>query len=235
MKLTELFSYLTYGELANLKVGGKDDGGIYPKYSDEVKSFIQLGLTALHTRFSLKHNEVIVQQFDEVTMYRLTYDYAVSNLISTEPNKWVSDSEANPFREDIILIEEIYDEEGTELYINNETQEASIFTPEYNLLQFVQPVASNAVAVIYKADHDKLDLNTYKPSEIDIHIPSSLTRALCLYISSLAHTAVGSPEGMQTGLTKMQEYEAAVFEAELRGAVHKEEWDNNRIWRDGWA
>lgn len=235
MKLSEFFNYLTYGELANLKIGGKDVGGIYPQSSEEVLTFITQGLTDLHTRFALKHNEVIVQQYDHITLYPLRREYAESNTESTEPYKWIMDTAERPFLEDIILIEEVYDEIGGEITLNKENVDCSIYTPQYDVLQIVGAKSENAISVIYKADHTPIDLSVYEPKEIDLEIPNQLVRALTLYVSSLAHTAVGSPEGMQTGFAKMQEYEAACIHIEIQGSIHKESWVNEGIWRDGWV
>lgn len=235
MKLSEIFSYLTYGELSNLKVGGKDDEGIYPKYSDEVVTYLTQGLTALHTRFALKHNEVVVQQDESVTEYLLKSEYAQSNTESTQPIKWIIDSEDNPFLEDIIKITEVYDELGAEVPLNIENAVWAIYTPQYNVVQIPEPNPTAAVAIIYRADHTPLNLYAKEPKDIEIDIPPQLIRPLCMYVASLAHTAIGSPEGMQTGFAKMQEFEAACVRHELEGSVHKEYWVNDRIWRNGWV
>ena len=235
MKLSQLFSYLTYGELANLKVGGKDWGGIYPKYSDEVVSYITQGLTALHTRFALKHEEVIIQQFDHITDYYLRTQYAQQSTESTETYKYIMDSAAKPFTGDVLRIEELYDEEGEEVPLNDEVHDCSMFTPKYDLIQMVQPDSANAYSVIYKADHTPIDLKANLPTAVEVEVPDSIIRPLVLYVSSLAHTAVGSPEGMNTGFAKMQEYEALCIQMELQGAIHKEKFTNDRIRREGWV
>ncbi|AGH57626.1 virion structural protein [Pseudoalteromonas phage pYD6-A] len=235
MKLSEFFSLLTYGELANLKVGGKDCGGIYPKYADEVTSYIRQGLTDLHSRFALKHSEVIVQQFEHITLYPLRSDYAVSNTSSTEPYKWISDTIERPFQDDIILIESVIDEGGNEIKLNTENDILSVYSPQPDVLQIVSPKNENAVAVMYKANHTKIDLSTDVPSNIEIEIPPQLVRPLALYVSSLAHTSVGSIEGFQTGASKMIEYETACIQIDLLGLIHKEDWVNENIWRNGWV
>lgn len=235
MKLSEFFSLLSYGELANLKVGGKDCGGIYPKHSDEVVSYIRQGLTDLHSRFALKHNEVIIQQYANITMYPLRYEYAQSNTTSTQPYKFIEDTVEDPFQEDIILIESAVDEGGCEIEINRENDKCSIYTPQPDVIQLTYPEDENAIAILYKANHAKIDLSTNVPSNIDIEIPAQLVRPLALYVSSLAHTAVGSPEGMNTGATKMIEYETACLQIEVFGLIHKEEWTNDRVGRNGWV
>lgn len=234
MKLSEFFSLLTYGELANLKIGGKDVGGIYPKYSDEVMSYVKQGLTALHSRFALKHSEVIIQQFSHISLYPLKYKYAVSNTTSTEIYKWIIDSEFKPFQEDILLIEEVFDEGGCRIPVNTDGICNSVYTPQSDVLQISNPNDENAISVIYKADHVPIDLSTTLPTETELEIPPHLIRHLTLYVSSLAHTAVGSPEGLNTGFAKMQEYEAACLQLEIQGTIHKEYWSDN-IGGKGWV
>lgn len=234
MKLSEFFSLLTYGELANLKVGGKEDGGIYPTHSDEVVSFIRQGLTDLHSRFALKHNEVIIQQFAHITLYPIRSEYAVSSL-GVEPYRWVIDTESNPFQEDIILIESIIDEGGNEVALNDDHDKCSYFTPQPDVIQIPEPMEDNAIAVMYKANHAKIDLTVDVPSNIDIEVPTQLVRPLALYVAALAHNTVGSPEGSQVGANKMMEYEAACIQIEIQGLVHKERWTNNNIGRNGWV
>lgn len=235
MKLSEFFNFLTYGELSNLTVGGKEVGGIYPKHSDEVVSYIRQGLTDLHSRFPLRFNEVILQQRDNISMYELRKEFSVTGVGDTGNPVYVMDSVDNPYEEDLLQIQEVYDEEGNEVFQNNEMEEATIFTPQFNVVQILKPEYENALSIIYKADHKPFNLSANHPRDINIDIPQSLIRPLALYVSSLAHAAVGSTEGQQTALNKMQEYTAAVIEAELLGTVAKAEWTNQRVEINGWV
>lgn len=234
MKLSEFFTLLTYGELNNLKVGGKDVGGIYPKTSDEVLTYIRQGLTDLHSRFALKHNEVVIDLRDEVTSYLLTYDHAQSNTTTTA-DQWIADTPEKPFQEDIILIEEAFNEAGEELSVNKDNDLTGIFTPQYNVVHYLTPVLGNSLSILYKANHKKIDLSVDTPNNIELEIPYQLIRPLAIYVASMAHTAVGSPEGIQLGFTKMQEYEAACLQIEVFGTIHKESWINDRVGENGWV
>lgn len=234
MKLSEFFKLLTYGELNNLKVGGKDVGGIYPKTSDEVMTYVNQGLTDLHSRFALKHNEVILDLQDETTEYLLTYDHAQSNPDATD-DQWIADTPENPFDSDILLIEECFDEGGNEIPVNKDNAENGIYTPQYNVVQYLTPVTGNSLSIIYKANHKSIDLSVNEPKNVELEIPYQLIRLLAIYVASLAHTAVGSPEGVNLGFTKMQEYEAACIRMEQLGTIHKESWFNDRVGENGWA
>ena len=57
MKLREIFEHLAYSELSQLNVGDTSLGLINESNYDKVLSAVNLGLTALHTRFCLKKKE----------------------------------------------------------------------------------------------------------------------------------------------------------------------------------
>lgn len=235
MKLSELFNYLTYGELANLKIGGKDEGGIYPTYSKEVVSFITQGLTDLHTRFNLKQGECIIQLMEEVTRYRLSSEHALSNTDSTEYYKYIDDLGQYPFLDDIIRIDQVYNEVGQELMFNDEDPSCTVFTPQYNVLQVTNPEDTNAIGVLYKADHSPIVIKDANPATVDIDIPSSLINPLCLYVAALAHNAVGTPESINAGFAKLQQYEAACLGVDIRGTINGNNYQDNRYESNGWV
>jgi hypothetical protein len=235
MKLSELFSYLTYGELATLKVGGKSIGGIHPTYSDEVLSYIVQGLSALYTRFNLRQAEVIIQDIEGITDYVLSPEYAVSNSSSTEAKRWIIDTEEDPFEGGVIRIEEVFNELGQRVPLNNIYKVGSFCTPRYDILQNPFSDLGNAYSVVYVSDHPVIDLTSKQPSEINIHLPSPLIRGLVLYVSSLANTAVGSQEAMQIGFAKMQEYEAFCLGMELQGTLQHDFFSPNKFRGLGWV
>lgn len=236
MKLSELFNHLTYGELANLKIGGKDEGGIHPTYSKEVLTYIQQGLTDLHTRFNLKQGECIIQLNEAVSMYTLSSAHAYSNTESTEYFKYIDDLGMYPFLDDIIRVNSVYDECGHELELNTDCPSCTVYTPQYNVLQVTNPESTNAIGVIYKADHKPIILGAKtNPATIEIEIPSTMINLLCLYVAYAAHNSVGTQEGIATGFTKYQQYEAACLNVEHRGIINSNYYINNRIRRNGWV
>ena len=234
MKLDKLFNILTHGELAALKVGGKDEGGIFPKHSDEVSDYVRLALTALHSRFVLRHNEIIIDQHPDITLYKLTRDYAETNDASDIEFKYIRDSDFNPFLEDILYITHIYDEDGDSLPINVQSNDDSLYTPQFNVVQIPYPSAENSVAIVYRADHKPFDLTTTFPKDIDIDIPSALIVPLTLYVSYLAHAAIGNGEAMAISQAKQAEYELACLDLEMRGTIRQEEFESE-IGDTGWV
>lgn len=96
MKLIEIFNHLTYGELSQLSLGGTVNGEIPEAKYLALISSINLGLTALHTRFYLKEGQLKFVVSGEGATYDLE-------------------------RDDILKIEQVFTEEGHELGVNDYT------------------------------------------------------------------------------------------------------------------
>ena len=56
MLLSELFDQLTFGELSQIYVAGRDEIGIQAADYEKIIPHINLGLTELHKRFEIKTN-----------------------------------------------------------------------------------------------------------------------------------------------------------------------------------
>ena len=195
MKLSELFELLQYGELANLPVsGGIDDvKGIRVQDYPVLISHINLALTDLHTKFNLKEREVAVQQYEAITQYQLDAKFAVTNTGSTEPVKYILDSESNPFTDDILRINSIFDEAGCELPINNENQTTSLFLNGYKTLQVPFPADDNTIFVMYRANHTKL-VSSIPDLDAEVEIPAFCVEAVLSYVASRVHSQRTSQE-----------------------------------------
>ena len=137
MLLSEIFDQLTYGELASIAMGGAGASGIVQTDYPAIINSINLGLTEIHKRLDLRREEIFVQQYDQIQQYYLEPKYAVSNLESDEPIKYITDSEENPFLGNVLRIERIINEGGVELYVNDENQYCTVWTPSYNSIPFI--------------------------------------------------------------------------------------------------
>ena len=79
MKLSEIFAYLTEGELSQLSIGGGEAGQIRPEDYRRVMRSINLGLNNLFTRFFLKEGKLTLLLDPDITRYTLNSVHAVSN------------------------------------------------------------------------------------------------------------------------------------------------------------
>ena len=118
MYLNELFDQLTYGELSQLEYGGVDNEGITQEDHKRILPHINLALTELHKRFLIREEEVTIRCYDHIETYVLDSKYAATNTESTEPYKYIHDTVFEPFVDNVLRIEKVFNEDGQELFLN---------------------------------------------------------------------------------------------------------------------
>lgn len=260
MLLSDLFDQLTYGELSNFEYSGADEQGITYENHHRIIPHINLGLTELHKRFLLRTEEVIIHCEDHIQTYHLTSEYAQTNKKSSQPYKYIHDTVFQPFKNNVLQIEKVFNENGKELYLNtkgpvshigsNNTNmflpgESPLFgmdsggafwgvhTPTYNTIQMPYPMEVNSLLVEYRADHPKIPIDNVYPEEVEIYIPSWLLEALLQYIAARAYTSLGG-ESAQEGNNFMVKFEASIKKAEQLGLSNEEIPINQRLEVNGW-
>jgi hypothetical protein len=206
MKLSELFQVLSVGELSLIRVGN-DGQGIRTQDYPKVIAQVNAGLTDLHARFPLLEREVIIQQYDQISKYYLRSEYLESNKTSTQPIKYLIDTPDEPFLDDVIRVESVYDECGCPLYLDNEPACSSIMTPAFDCIQIVSPVGTNALFITYRANHPDIDINSTN-LDVEIRIPASHEKALRYYIASQFYANSPNQETAAKGMEWTQRYEA---------------------------
>jgi hypothetical protein len=194
MKLLDILKDLTYGELAGLALGNlkfdEFDNEPDPHQYERIMSYINLGLKEIYKRFFLKSREINVQEHEEITSYLLHSDYSAANTASAIAlsERYILDTAEDPFLDDILKIEEIYDEEGTKLPLNDITEEDSVYTPDYRTVQIPYPSDTEIFSVQYRASHPKLDVTlATDPATVEVHLPNSLHSALLQYVGYRAN------------------------------------------------
>ena len=201
MTLLDILKDLTYGELADLAIGNliPDEYANQPDphQYEQIVSYINLGLKEIYKRFFLRSVEINVQEYDQIAVYKLDSAFAVSNVSSPEPIKYIIDTAEEPFQDDILKIEEIYDEEGNKIALNDITDEDSFYTPTYRTVQVPNPSSSKTFSVQYRACHPKIPvtLNT-NPATVEVELPNSLQEALLYFVGSRAHRATNVEKSM---------------------------------------
>jgi hypothetical protein len=236
--LLDIFKDLTYGELANSSIGNlvPDDNDSEPDPKDYAAliSHVNRALTLLYSRFLLSSKEIYIQQYEEIAIYTLDSAFAQSNTASLESPKYIADSVANPFQDDVLKIEEVYDEEGNLLCLNDPTEDLSIFTPSYNQIQIPYPNDWNTLAVQYRAAHPRIIWNyTTDASTIEVKLPEALYQAALYFIASRA-----TPVSLDGGASKneyIQKYEMACQAVEKQGLHIQAEVSNWRFDNHGWV
>ena len=235
MLLQDLFDQLTYGELAKVSLGGDPTIGILEKDYANIISHINLGLTELYKRFPLREGDITIQLEDAIQTYYLQSDYAVSNTGSSQPVKYLIDSESEPFTDNVLKIEQVIDEDGGILYMNDSNQAWSVFSPSYNSIQVSYASSELAVTVTYRADHDRIPTIGTDPSTYDVPVPMTHLEPLLFYIASRIHTTLPTLDGVNKGNDYLAKYEAACLKIENAGLVNKANPSNHKLFDRGFV
>lgn len=235
--LLDIFTDLTYGELQGTHLGNlipeDNESEPDPKSYAQIMSHINLGLREIYKRFLLSSKEIYIQQYEQIETYVLDSKYADSNTASLEPIKYIMDSVTNPFQDDILKIEQVYNEVGELLFLNDFTEELSIFTPSYRSLQIPWPNEFNTVAVQYRAAHPKLlYIRGTDPETVDVAVPESLYEALLLYV---AYRALPNSDGGVEKAAMKQLFEASCSQIERLGLKIQGEPGDWRFDVKGWV
>lgn len=239
MTLQEIFENLTYGEFSQLSIGGlvPNAAESVPLEKDyaNVMSHINMALKALHTRFFLVTKDVIVQQYDHIQTYVLDRKYAETNNLSTEKYRYIIDSVYEPFQDDVLKIESIFDEDGRGLFLNDLTEPWSVFTPTYNSIQIPYPMYCNHLLVHYRASHPTLVYAAgMDPRTVEVMLPVAMLEPLLFYVASRAFSGLNMDDN-QEGNNYMQKYEQSCKQLEKLGLQITPNYGNHRLDNNGWV
>lgn len=221
MKLDTIFNDLVYGELSAHAVAM--NGQIEDKDKPKIIAHINAVLTELYSRFPLLTKELVVIQNSAVTEYHLHSDYAVSNTESKKPIKYILDTDEAPFKDDLLRIENIFDETGDCLLINSDSACKIALTPAQDVMEIPNPVDTNALFVIYRAKHPLVTLDT-----TELLLPEQFRTALLAYVASRVYAGGTAQEHASLSMALYQKYELFCVQQELYGMVNKHETSLNK-------
>lgn len=225
--LQELFQDLQYGELSQFSVSGDIDNpmtGISPADYPAVISHLNKALTAIHTRLPLRDRELTLQQFEELSFYVLSSEYAVSNTESLEPIKYIIDTAERPFIDDVLGITAVYDEAGCRIPLNDDNNCNSYWLNNYRTLQIPEPADDNTVFITYRANHPKIEPDA-DPATTEIDIPDFCIEAVLAYVASRMYARSNDSGAVARSLEMVQKYEAYCQEIERRNVLNN--YNNN--------
>lgn len=252
MLLSDIFDNLTFGELSQLYVSGRDQIGIQPCDYEQIMPHINLGLTELYKRFDLKRNSVLVQLDPSISQYQLHSKYALS-AETPVAIPYIIDSTEFPFEDDILHIESVYDKYENKLALNdpNNTIDVvngvptpileqtvggafktyTISTPSYLSIQSSYTDKSALLKVNYRAKHRKvgnfdLDLTTE-----EVELPYGLMEALLNYVDGRVYSNMSE----QDGTLYTQKFEMACRKIEELGLENISRPTNEKLDNNGWA
>lgn len=204
MLLSTLFEELSVGELSQLSMSDEGSGHIAEKSHSKLIVYINSSLLKIYTRFPLKTNEVLVEQYEHITNYHLTRQFA-RTADSDETYRYINDMAGEPFKGGVLKILNVHDLLGGYIPLNDPANNRSYFTPQPNVLQVPYPITGNVTSVTYQDKHPDIKHAGIKEDEKlnqEIELPLFLKDAL---IKQIAYNVFSHMNG-QEHQAKAQEY-----------------------------
>lgn len=217
MRVGDLFSRLATGELSNLAIGS--EGTIHSSDYATIIHHTNDGLLRIFTEFMILEKDVLIEQVEHVTNYYLRRIFAESSG-STQKFKYIKDMQCDPFKEDVIKVNSIFDSTGNIISINDADDEYSYFLPQPDMIQVPWPVEGKSMSVTFQARHPILEHKLKPMSAVldqNIEIPFYLEGALQAFVAYKIYSHMNGQENTAKG----QEFNAT-FETILQGIRDKD-------------
>lgn len=223
MKLQEIFDQLGYGEFSQVSIGGQAAGVINEVNHKTVLGHLDLGLTALYTRFNLKERKLTIPLQPDADTYSLQV-------------------------KDIIKIEKITTDAGVEVSLNLEGDPLSCFTPSLNSLRvpkilldqddaLPEDLKTDGLTIWYRANHPKLStaFGLMLPEMKEVELPMSHLQALLYFVASRVYNPIGVGQEFNAGNTWYGKYEGECQRLEATNIQVDRGFENTRLERAGWV
>lgn len=250
MKLQEVFSQLGTAEFSQLSIGGQPAGVINDANMGKVIDAVNLGLSAIFKRFTIKMGEAVLKRTANVYLYRLHKDHSVLTRFPLTAPKYLLDTVQAPFMDDVLKIEEVLLDSGLALPLNDSADIYAVLTPSAKILQMPASVVDQVgltddrlkttnFRVRYRADHVRLALPeggfTLDPNEIELELPYAYLEALLWFVASRANNTIGMGQEFNAGNTYYAKFEAECQKLEGLNLEVDQGSDTDRIHRNGWV
>ena len=247
MTLQDILTQLSMGEFSQLSIGGQEAGVMNAANLPNVTAHIQLGLTALYSRFNLKEGQLKVELHPGLEMYRLNSKFAQSNTRSREAVQYLADNVTFPFEDDLLKVTRIYADSGVELHLNDKASPYSITTPMMDTLLVPSAIVNQRpdlpdelktsfLTVHYSANHPKLNkgFGCAEPDRTQVLLPDAYLAALLYFVASRVHNPVGMVNEFHAGNSYAAKYEMECQKLEGRNLEIDRGDSNQRFQRNGW-
>jgi len=230
MKLDTIFKQLKNGELSQLYAMHYEEGELPKEKKEAILTHINTALTALHKRFFLREDRVVINLQPDQFQYVLDSRFAQSNTRSKEPVKYLNDT-GNPFKDNVIQIEQLLDVNGDEVPLNNEGLMTAIRTPNHKTLVLPPKMVghpsegehlldySPTLTVVYRGNHPALEerLAMYPEERVEVDLPDVYMEPLLYFIAGRMMSPLGARDGYHPGNNYAAMYERACQQLENEG------------------
>lgn len=246
MKLSEIFSQLSIGELSQVGIGGAKTGGIAAADYDKLVGHVNLGLTDLFTRFSVRQGRLVLTLQPGKATYILAKDFAVNNAQSTEPVRYIADTAEEPFLDDITKVERVLTDANHEMVLNVGDSPEAIITPSPTVLRLPKIMLGASVPdylktgqleIFYRATHPTIvkDPVDFDPMLVEVDLPRTYLQALLYFVASRVHAPIGMGQEFYSGSIYATKYEQECARLASLGLDSRQSMLNTRLERNGWV
>jgi hypothetical protein len=236
MKIRDLFSQLSYGELGNLSIGGDGSGVIAESDHGKIIHHTQQALTNLYSRFSNRKSYLVLQQSEAIKTYSITPAHYVDDVtVGNTLPRYIIDSDTGTFATPIIKILSVREigEDGKVSAENLLTKEGGLRTPSYNEIYIQAPTDGTYLAVEVQMNHPTIPL----PVDLDYEISLApvLEEALVLKVSSRVYGSMNGQENMVRSQALNAGYEGILQIVQFEDLLQlTENEDQTRFEIGGW-
>lgn len=232
MRLTDLIDSLNFGELSQLRFGQETEEGITAGNIHRLVPHINMGLSALHSRFRLRVGQRRVALEYGRESYPLTSAEGQGRVLQVERVLWPEGLDSAPgFR---VTPDLPLDDEGHPLSIYRATP-TTLRVP-----LVMQDMGVTQLEVTVREDHPALvwEEGFFYPEEIEIDLPPNYLEPLTYFVASrlINPIGVGMPNTeFHEGNNYAAKYEQACQRLEYGGYKVQGEAEDTRFQRHGWV
>ena len=194
MVVSDILDQLKYGELHHLKIGdlaSEDERKV-------VIGAINLGLIELHKRFYLISKQLVLNTQEDVYEYLLSRVLAASNNLDPYPHNYLDSSFNQIYNNDLLKVERIFNDDNEELPLNDDNEESSFFTPQYNIIRVPLDYPPKTAIVEYRAAPEKISSDEDCEGR-EIPLPPALIEPLLLFVGFRVSRILNTDQGQETG------------------------------------
>jgi hypothetical protein len=229
MKLSQLLARLSRGPLSNIAMSNDGDGTILAARQPALVDYINDGMLQLHSQFVLIENELIIEEQEGTTSYKIHSDYSMETGVG--PVAYIRDSAQDPYKNDLIKILAIYRDNTTggsqpvSVALNDATKDDSLYTPKFDVLQIPDPVQDSPLYLLYQAKHPELLIGGTEEAPVvdleqEFELPDVLVPALIEYVSYKVFTHMNGQEHTAKAKEHFDNYRMIVGHVEDKDLVN---------------
>ena len=225
MNVGDLFERLSYGELSNLTIGMEGAGAVSVDGQPRIVGFANKALTLLHSRFTQRIDEAVIEMREGVQRYVLASRFAVSHTTPPHSEAYLLDTPGDPFEDNVVRILSI--EEIGLPADNPDILPVTARAMAHNTVFVRDPRPGGLLRVEYQANHPRLVL----PVDLDqpISLAPVLEEALETRVAAAVYSAMNGEGHRDKARELLMRYEEICQTVEQESLL-EETATTGRLW-----